>query len=148
MVVGQVDSIAKLMKRQDEAIAKQKAEIAAKQAELDRRAAAVAKVTAATVAALRVTLNVEQAAKLDTVVAGFNAQLAIKDQQIEQGKAMYQLEQARVANRDSLLMLTRSVNDSLLKQLVIVTKQAKPSLGNKIVQYAGWGAAVLIAVAK
>lgn len=148
VAVGQVAEFQKQMKQKDVVIAKQQAELVAKNDELARQHTAAAKATAASVAKLRAQLTVEQQAQLDSIEAGYNRQLAIKDQQIEAAGAMYRLEQGRVASRDSVIDKMQTVQDSLFKQVTKLTKATKQSTLDKVVQYSGWAVALITIVRK
>lgn len=126
------------MKQKDVVIAKQQADLVAKNAELDRQHTVAAKATSAAVAQLRSQLTGEQRALLDSIEAGYQRQLAIKDQQIQAAAAMYRLEQGRVASRDSVIDKMQTVQDSLFKQVQKLTKATKKSTLDQVITYGGW----------
>lgn len=126
-------------------IEKQQKEIAARDAELVKKSQAAAKATATAVATLRAELTAEQQTQLDSIVAGFNQQLAIKDARLVQAEAMTRLEMAKVAKRDSLLDQMNQLNKDLAKQLTDETKRNKPNLTSKVITASGWIVAVFFA---
>lgn len=144
--VAQIDSMRKAMEAKDEMLRVQRQEIINKRAELSRREQAAAKATASAAADLRKELTVVQQIKLDSIISGYEHQLALKDQQIEQAEAMNRLTMGQVAVRDTMLESMRRVNSELLKKLEAETKRNKPSVFDKVVKYAGWGVALVVAV--
>lgn len=106
----------------------QQATIRAQQAQLDQALAAARNTTAIATAALRDRLSEDLRPLLDSITQGFERQLAIKDSVIATHLKSIELEQGRVASRDTTIAALRTLNASIEKEVEALRRQKSPSL--------------------
>lgn len=138
-VVVREDSIRSA--RRDEVIDSQHTVIEEQKREIIAQEVAVIQLTSATVAGLRNRLPADLQTVLDSVVKGYEQQLALKDEQIALEARKVALERERVASRDSTIDALRRLNASIEAEVVTLRRETKRSVWDRIGEIAPWAAA-------
>lgn len=141
------DSLKQEVEKRDSALAKQDREIEVQrtalvktQQSLATKEASAKRETSAAVATLRSQLNDEMKALLDSVINGYNRQLAVKDSMIQVEQRMRQLADSQAAARAKQIESLRRLNESIEAALAIERKRGNRTLVQKVIQIAPWAA--------
>lgn len=134
------------MQALDSAVRGQRQAIEAANARTQTQLAQVRVTTAATVTALRASLDTAQQQALDSVVAGFTQQLALKDQQMAGLAEIIAKQDTVLAAKDSVLASFRRINADVALQLGKLTAAQRPSTLDKLSRFAVLGLVTVAAV--
>ncbi len=135
-----LDSAIKRLDMKDSLIAHQALIIRSKDSAAVVAIATARRSTQVVVRNLRESLDVAQATQLDSVVAGYERQIAGYKEQIQNGAKLLMLEQSRVASRDSVIGQMRDSLNSVITRYIEAENrgQSQPSL---VMKYGPWAIA-------
>lgn len=145
-VTSVLDSLKESAARKDSLVAAQRRRIEDEQEIRQKQIDDVKKTTARAVDELRVTLTQEQRQQLDSVVAGYENQAKLYQDQIKASAKLIMSLDTVIARKDSLLGGYQQANSELLKKYAEMVDKTKPTVGQSLSKWIPWivaGAAIL-----
>lgn len=142
---AQSDSLARVLATRDKEMARQdsvtvviREQLKEQQIRLATTAVAAQEQTSSAVANLRRQLSADMKPMLDSIIRGYEKQLAIKDEQLAAQRKLTDLAEAQVASRDSTLAAIRRLNQSISAELDLANKRGNKSLQQKVAGGLPW----------
>lgn len=145
-VTSVLDSLKESASKKDSLVAAQRRRIEDEQAERQKQIDDGKKTTARVVDALRLTLTTIQQRQLDSVVAGYDSQVKLYQDQIKASAKLIASLDTVIARKDSLLGGYQQANTELLKKYAEMVDKTKPTVGQSLSKWVPWivaGAAIL-----